>query len=43
MSATDFPSRPGISDDFLAKAHVTVLANPDRLHIPYHNIDDKPT
>ena len=43
MSATDFPSRLGISDDFLAKAGVTVLLNPDRLHIPYHDIAGVPT
>jgi DNA polymerase-1 len=43
MSTADFPSRPGISDDFLAKAGVTVLADPARLHIPYHDIPGKPT
>jgi hypothetical protein len=42
MSA-DFPHRPGISDGFLAKAGVTVLLNPERLHIPYHDIDGTPT
>ncbi len=43
MSATDFPHRPGISDEFLAKAGVTVLPDPERLHIPYHDIDGTPT
>jgi DNA polymerase-1 len=38
MSVPDWPSRPGISDEFLAKAGVTVLADPARLHIPYHDI-----
>jgi Domain of unknown function (DUF3854) len=43
MSTVDFPHRPGITDDFLAKAGVTVLLNPERLHIPYHSIDGAPT
>jgi hypothetical protein len=43
MSATDFPHRPGISDDFLTKAGLTVLPDPERLHIPYHDIDGVPT
>ena len=38
-----FPHRPGISDDFLVKAGVTVLPDPKRLHIPYHDIDGTPT
>ena len=36
MSATDFPSRPGISDDFLAKAGVTVLPKPGPPAHPVH-------
>jgi DNA polymerase-1 len=43
MSTADFPHRPGVSDDFLTKAGVTVLPNPERLHIPYHDIAGKPT
>jgi Domain of unknown function (DUF3854) len=43
MSTADFPHRPGISDDFLVKASVTVLPDPERLHIPYHDIDGTPT
>jgi hypothetical protein len=43
MSTAKFPHRPGVSDGFLTKVGVTVLADPERQRIPYHDIEGNPT